>query len=143
MASGSGSKDNNSVKSTLSRDSIKSRLRSKHLKRTPSIRFVAQENDDDDNAEALQQAQQQQSSDPRLDLIVSMLMKGLKEGSNEPAAAYSENVEKSVNHRQLPSVPKSSSTKVPKTYFDYAVDSADNELAPSPLYIDVSANEHQ
>lgn len=128
------SRKDNSAKSPLSRDSIKSRLRSKHLKRTPSIQFIAQEdNYDDDNAEL---QQQQQSSDPRLDLIVSMLMKGLKE-SNEPAA-YTENLEKSVNHRQLPPVPKSSA-RAPKAYFDYSTADSVSEPAPlSQLYIDVS-----
>lgn len=104
-------------KSQLSRDSIKSRLRSKHLKRTPSIRFVGKENDDAE--------EQQQSSDPKLDFIVQMLMKGLKD-DNE-ATAYSQNAEKSV--KQGPS----SGAAVPaKTYFDYSVDSS------APLYIDVS-----
>lgn len=129
-ASGSSGQEPNG-KSQLSRESIKSRLRSKHLKRTPSIRFVAKE---DDGVE-------QQPSDPKLDFIVQMLMKGLKD-DNE-ATAYSENLEKSVNeransdygtkmHLPLTEVGRSSA-KVPKTYFDYSVDSGN-----APLYIDVS-----
>ena len=141
-----GSKDN-SAKSALSRDSIKSRLRSKHLKRTPSIRFVSKEDDNDNNAEG---QHQQQSSDPRLDLIVSMLMKGLKDNDVSADPEDSEKLEKSVkqrpgsssshsnNNRQLlPSVPKSSTKQITKTYFDYSADSG-NEPAPSQLYIDVS-----
>lgn len=68
-------------------------------------------------------------------------MKGLKDDNeaNAYAEKYAESLEKSVNerpsekmHLQLAALPKSRA-KVPKTYFDYSVDSAN-----APLYIDVS-----